>query len=374
MKRVSVAMIGLVTTGLATTGLLATAGCAVSHDVGVSDDGQPSALTGPTELSERCRKDVADSPFGLPKNLSCTGLYADSDASSQTISDGVLEFAPQYLLWSDGLNKSRWLFLPKDSQIDATNSGQWVFPVGTRVWKEFRSPDEDKPVETRIYYKKGESDWVQNSYQWNDGLTEALRVDSAKDVELGSQTHWIPGPSDCNDCHKGRRDRVLGFEQVSLGLEKASGVTLEQLVAEERLKGFEGPTSYKIGEGKDDGTEAHALGWIHMNCGVTCHNDNTNATGKSIDMRLRLEPTLLDGRPAAEFPTITTTVGQDTQALQWSGRKRITAGSAADSWLYSLITQRGDEKNQMPPIGTRLVDEQDSAVVKKWIESLPKAN
>ena len=25
-----------------------------------------------------------------------------------------------------------------------------------------------------------------------------------------------------------------------------------------------------------------------MNCGVTCHNDNTNRTGQSVDMNLRL--------------------------------------------------------------------------------------
>ncbi|MET0386470.1 MAG: hypothetical protein ABW321_10950 [Polyangiales bacterium] len=361
MKRVAVVVLAL---GSAS-------GCAVAHDVGAAS-GQ-AGLYGPVALDARCRSEIADAPFDLPEHLSCTGLYADMDAEKREVAEQVMSFAPAYLLWSDGLDKSRWLFLPEDAQIDATNASAWTFPVGTRVWKEFRAPGSEQRIETRLYFKKGEGEWRQTSYAWDASMSDATRVDRAKDVDVGDgQLHWIPGPSDCDECHKGRRDRVLGFEQVSLGLPEASGETLAQLAAAGRLKGFDesAPTTYQIGPGEDDGTEARALGWMHINCGVTCHNDGSNATGGSVSLRLRLDPTQLDGREVTDFATFKTTVGVATQALQWTGNTRITPGSSENSWLYTLITQRGEDR-QMPPIGSNVVDEEDSAVVKKWIDSLP---
>jgi hypothetical protein len=357
MKRVGVVMIGLVNT----------LGCAISHDVG-DGVGQGNALQGPVALSAACRQEVADAPFDLPTHLSCTGLF--SDAPNRVVADNVLSYAPAYLLWADGLDKFRYLFLPKGTKIDASSASQWSFPVGTRLWKEFRDHATGNPVETRIYFKKEEGEWRQSTYEWSDDLSDAKRVDSAKDIMVGSLTHWLPGPNDCETCHKGRIDRVLGFEQVELGLSGASGVTLAQLKDDGLLEGFSGPTEYHIGP-DDSNTEAHAMGWMHANCGITCHNENSNSTGQSVDMRLRLDPTLLDGRSTSDFGTLKTTVGVATQAKQWIGKTRIVPGQPEQSWLYTLINQRGD-KMQMPPLATYVVDTQDVDIIKKWIQAMPQ--
>jgi hypothetical protein len=348
-------------------GLAGLTGCALSHDVG----GEPTAsgaLPAALAQDKECLQELEDSLSGLPNDLECTGLY--TDMRSREVSADVMPYEPALKLWSDGLNKSRYIYVPKGTQIDASDANGWKFPIGTRFWKEFQEPGTDIPVETRIYYKKDEGEWKQSTYEWNAAKTSAKRVTTAKDVVMSNgQTHWLPGSNDCEECHKGRRDRVLGFEQIAMGLPEASGETLAQLIDDGLVKGLKSAPDYHIGP-DDKSVDAKALGWIHMNCGVTCHNDNVNRTGQSVDMSLRLNAEELDGRPTDSFPAVTTTVGTETETLRWLGHTRIVPGSPADSWLYTLITQRGDSKQQMPPISTYLVDPDGSDWVKQWIENL----
>ena len=78
----------------------------------------------------------APAPSWPPATLRDTGLY--SDWATKTIARDNLPFSPQYPLWSDGAKKSRWVRIPKGAYIDASNPDVWRFPVGTRLWKEFR--------------------------------------------------------------------------------------------------------------------------------------------------------------------------------------------------------------------------------------------
>ena len=80
----------------------------------------------------------------LPERLSETGLYAD--VATKRVAEGLLAFTPQYPLWSDGARKSRWIALPPGTSIDASDPDAWVFPVGTRLWKEFAF---ERRIETR---------------------------------------------------------------------------------------------------------------------------------------------------------------------------------------------------------------------------------
>jgi len=360
MKQLCVALVGVGSL----IGLVSSAGCTRSHDVGGA-----GGQIFPIELDESCREEIADSINELPVHLSCTGLYEDT--AKRVVAENVRPYVPGARLWSDGLTKARYIFIPKGTSIDASEPSAWEFPVGTRFWKEFQAPDSETPVETRLYFKKEPGDWRATTYQWNAQLTDATRVDSARTVAVGDRMHYLPSPSDCEECHKGRRDRVLGFEQVALGLPEASGETLEKLVAERRLSNFEGDTEYHIGE-SDETAEAHALGWMHMNCGVTCHNDVTSSKGYSTGLRMRLEPAELDGSTPPGAAVRKTGIDVAAKTMRWVGQTRIVPGSSADSLLYTLITQRGDKTQQMPPLATFLVDEENSEWVKTWIDSLAK--
>jgi hypothetical protein len=91
-------------------------------------------------------------------------------------------------------------------------------------------------------------------------------------------------------------------------------------------------------------------------------------------MRLRLDPTLLDGRSSVDFDTRTTTLGMIANNPMWNNQVRIVPGDPTDSLLVQLISNRGTdnpEANQMPPIATSIVDVADTQNVVTWIGKMP---
>jgi len=315
-----------------------------------------------------------------PSTLLCTGLYAD--IVSKTLAPGVRPYLPAIPLWSDGAQKARWIQLPPGTRIDATNPNEWTFPIGTKVWKEFSR--NGKRIETRLFQKIDNGPppyWVHATYAWNADESEALASgggDIALDADAG--TYHIPTFSECEQCHNGRIDHVLGFEQISLGLAGAQGLTLAQLASEALVAPVPSQTSLTIG---DDGTGAAsaAIGWIHINCGVTCHNANSTATAYGVGMRLRLDPSLLDGRPltASNADPLRTTIGVPAVAPGWVQPvhwTRIVPGDPSHSLLVELISNRGKDNavgGQMPPIATSIVDTADVARVVAWVAAMAPA-
>jgi hypothetical protein len=117
-----------------------------------------------------------------------------------------------------------------------------------------------------------------------------------------------------------------------------------------------------------------ALGWLHTNCGTTCHNGNSGAKAYGAKMRLRLDPTLLDGRSSASFEPLETTVNVTVNTPTWLGQVRIVPGDPEGSLLVQLISNRRSDNpatNQMPPIATRIVDRANTAKVVEWIRRMP---
>ncbi len=316
-----------------------------------------------------------------PSTLACTGLY--TDLASKTITPGVQPYTPAVVLWADNAEKMRWIQLPPGTQIDASNPNEWTFPIGTKVWKEFSK--YGKRVETRLFQKIDSGPppyWVHATYAWNADESAAI-ASSGGDIVLDSDggTYHIPTFGECESCHDGRTDHILGFEQVALGLQGAEGLTLSELVQKGLIAPVPAQTQLTIG---DDGTgaAAAALGWLHINCGVACHNGNSNSTAYGAGMRLRLDPTLLDGRAvtASTFDSLETTLGVLAttpawiQPTQWT---RIVPGDATDSLLVQLISNRGSDNvvgGQMPPIASYIVDTDDVANVVNWIDKMPSAS
>jgi hypothetical protein len=312
-----------------------------------------------------------------PSTLSCTGLYVD--IVSKALAPGVRAYVPAVPLWSDGAGKARWIQLPPGTKIDVTNPSEWKFPIGTKVWKEFSR--NGKRVETRLFQKIDNgppSYWVHATYAWNADESEAV-ASNGGDITLEGDggSYHIPTFSECEQCHNGRLDHILGFEQISLGLAGAQGLTLPQLVSEGLMAPAPSQTSLIIG---DDGTgvAAPALAWLHINCGVTCHNANSTSTAFGAGMRLRLDPALLDGRAltASTVDPLRTTIGVAAttpgwiQPVAWT---RIVPGDPSHSLLVQLISNRGKNNavgGQMPPIATSIVDSADVAKVVQWVAAM----
>jgi|GEM_PF-254413 len=302
-----------------------------------------------------------------PLSLVCTGLYAD--IAAKQIAGNVRAYAPAVALWSDGAEKHRWIALPAGTTIDTTDPNEWSFPIGTKFWKEFVR--DGRRVETRLWQKVRDRFWVAAAYAWNADESVAMKSPGGDIALPAGGTYHIPTGAECDKCHRGRTENILGFEQVSLGLQGASGLTLAELVKQGLLTAPPLSTSLSIG---DDGTgaAAPALAWIHINCGVTCHNRNPNATAYGAGMRLRLDPLLLDGRSVSDFDPLKTTQGIAVNAPAWNGRVRIIPGDPERSLLYSLISHRGPNV-QMPPIASNVVDVVNVARIEAWIQAMHRA-
>ena len=143
--------------------------------------------------------------------LSQTGLY--SDIVNRTLNQDIIEYQPQFVLWSDSASKNRWLYLPPGTQIDTSNMDYWVYPVGTRAWKEFTR--DGVLVETRLLHKYGANQWAMVAYQWNSAGTEAMPVPAG--VQNASSTqHDIPSSADCTTCHDKMEDKLLSVSAIQL--------------------------------------------------------------------------------------------------------------------------------------------------------------
>jgi hypothetical protein len=348
---------------------LLAAACMSSHDV-PGPDGLDSALTTQDFTpSAKCQREIDASQDGLPTDLECIGLF--SNVAERKVYAGVQEYTPASILWSDGAFKNRWVRFPKGTRIDSSDPGEWEFPVGTRFFKEF-GYDEVGVLETRIFLKQRSDYWVYTTYIWDAEHKGAVREDSGVELDAGSiGKHHVPSTRECDQCHGGRRDRILGFEATSLGQANAQGLTLGKLVDDDMLT--EPPPRVDMVVG-DDGTGmgAPVVAWLHINCGVSCHNADENSEAYSTGLRLKLDPVALDGRSSAEFSAVMSTVGVKAHSLQWSNQTRITPGDPANSLLYKLISSRGGGKNsQMPPIASLRVDTEHVAMIAAWINSLP---
>lgn len=335
-----------------------------------------------------CATDLATD--GLAKHLACAGLY--TDLASKTVAAAARPYVPGLQLWADGATKQRWLMLPAGQKIDSSDIDEWVFPNGTKVWKEFQL--DGKRIETRLYAKNDSGTWHHTSYRWNDGETDAVRADDGVTVPRASldggdaPPYQIPNGTECNDCHGSRKDRLLGLEPVSLALPGAQGITLASLVAEGLLTSPPPTTTAAFPE-DSSGKAAAAMAWLHVSCGP-CHNRSKDANAQNSNVRLLTYMSQLtgadagvDGGPVAvnALDAYLTTVGKPTGISIPDGGaatfyliKPNDPGASLVSYLSghrSPANGTPNQKEQMPPIVTRLVDTAGHQRLDDWILTMP---
>ena len=216
----------------------------------------------------------------LAATLRETGLYSDWD--TKTVAPGHLRYAPQYPLWTDGAAKSRWLHLPADSWIDASNPDAWEFPVGTKVWKEFRF--HGAPAETRMIERTTEG-WRYASYAWRPDGSATLVSERGilNSVEIADGVrHAIPSRTDCTACHEAGPSRLLSVSALQLSSDRdplaphaeplpEGAVTLQTLVDRGLVRNLPmqlARSAPRIAAASP--VERAALGYLHGNCGM-CH-------------------------------------------------------------------------------------------------------
>jgi hypothetical protein len=296
--------------------------------------------------------------------LDKTGLYAPG--GGEVLASGVRAYDVRFQLWSDGATKRRFLYLPPGTKIDTTNMDLWAFPVGTKVWKEFTR--DGVRVETRLLEKVSAAPdaenkgWKRVAYAWNAAQTKAVAVPDGALAALGTE-HDIPGAGDCDNCHQWGKDYLIGVSAIQLA-HSGTGVTLKSLMDDGLLT--TPPASSNLPLPGNAGAQA-ALGVIHANCGL-CHQPGSFAyTERAIGMDLRLTVGTL--ATVQGTPIYQTTVNVDTSKSFEGATKRIVPGDAAHSALHQRMSTR-DDLMKMPPVATKIVDENGAKAVRDWIASL----
>jgi len=285
----------------------------------------------------------------LASRLSDVGLY--SDVASRTPNADLIDYEPNFELYSNGLAKERLAYLTEP--IDAADPHAWVFSTGSLLSKTFVAGGS--PVETRLLFKTTEG-WDYALYVWNEAATDAeLRVGNWPEEKLsvavdgGTIPHTLPARLDCRTCHETSEEStgtaVLGVSayQVDDALSGSAAFTEPPAIVE-----VAGRSS----------AESEAFGYFVGNC-VSCHTggDATNAS-------FSLYPEV----------AIANTVNQETQSETGEGI-RVVPGDPATSVLYITVVLARDPDyalpfKAMPSVGVDLSDPAAEPILRQWIEEL----
>jgi hypothetical protein len=310
------------------------------------------------------RADRAGQPalVGPPATLRETGLYVDWDR--KLVSAANRPFTPQYPLWTDGAHKRRWIYVPPGSTIDASRPDTWQFPVGTRLWKEFSFGSR---TETRFMVRT-DAGWQFAAYVWNAEGTEAVRMPrggaSERDIAPGVR-HQIPAEGECRACHGHGTTPVLGFSALQLAPDRdphalhreepaPGSIDLEQLIAAGTLRNL--PASARAPRIPGPPIERAALGYLHANCGH-CHRDDGAVASLGLVLAYAI----------AQPPAVHTAIAQPSKFM--APHARVAPGDASHSVLVARMRSRSPFE-QMPPLGTQLVDEAAVQLIATWIDQL----
>jgi hypothetical protein len=321
-------------------------------------------------------KPPADEPVA-PLRLADTGLYADWTAGR--IDPRNRPFAPQYPLWSDGAAKKRWVYLPAGKTVDITRLDSWVFPVGTRFWKEFSF--QGRKVETRLLWNASPTRWITASYVWNEAGTDAVLapesgVRGVVEVAPGRR-HSIPAAVDCAACHGATSTRPLGFNALQLSDDRDPNaihqerlepgmLTLAALMSE----GLASPARPELTQAPprivtERPDTRSVLGYMSSNCG-SCHNGADDLAPPAPVLRLR--DLLKDGDAVAR------------QLIGHPTRWQVPGTAEGTSVLLDPVSPRNSAllvrmrsrrpSSQMPPLGTVVRDDAAIDTMTRWLDGV----
>jgi len=324
-----------------------------------------------------------------PPTLSQTGVFTNTPAMDPA--PGLIPYAPNTPLWSDGAVKSRWLAVPyqgglttPDQQIDFAPTGEWSFPNGTVFVKHFalitNYVDTTAPpmrLETRLLVRDTNGAVYGVTYKWRPDYSDAdlLTSSATENITITvpggtiTQTWYYPSPADCLTCHTPAANYVLGVKTRQLNGDLtygSTGVTDNQLRALNRL-GLFNPAIDEAAittyarlvsiTNQSASLEDRFRSYIDANC-AQCHRPG--GTGPTFDARY---DTPLTNQNIINAAVLKGNLGADNAKI-------VTPNDTWRSVLY-LRADTLDPATKMPPLARNLIDTNAVTVMAAWIDSLP---
>jgi uncharacterized repeat protein (TIGR03806 family) len=295
----------------------------------------------------------------VPLWLSQTGCFDPADPYEPL--DALIPYQPRQELWSDGLDKARWMALPDGGSVTIGADGDWTFPVGTVLAKRFSQAGE--PVETRLFVRHDDGDWGAYTYVWDNALGDARLSRAGEDLALDGLDWHVPSQSECFACHTSAAGRSLGLETAQLNhpISYAPGATANQLDHLEAIGVLPAidPASSPAFPALEDSAAAMSLrarAYLHANCSM-CHRPGGGGLGG------------MDLRWSTGFgATGTCGVNPSNGDLGIPGALVLDPGDPNSSVLWQRLRIAGD--GRMPPLGTTLEHVVATDVIGGWITGL----
>ncbi len=300
------------------------------------------------------------SPNPIKTLLSQTGCMSAANPAQPAA--GLVPYTPAAQFWSDGANKTRWMALPDNTRITVESDGDWTFPKGTVLVKNFTL--NGQLIETRLFMRYTDSgNWGGYTYRWNSTRTDAQLVSGGLTETLGAQSWTYPSEAQCVQCHTNAAGGSLGLETRQLNSSityPATGRSANQLTTLQGIGMFANTLAvqdaYPDPYDPAQSTVGRARAYLHTNCSQ-CHRPN-GGTPVSLDLRFS----------TAIAATNTCSVTPTSGDLGVPGAQVIAPGDASKSVLYLRMNRR--DANQMPPVASHVVDTQGAALLQQWINAM----
>ncbi len=314
---------------------------------------------------------------GPPDLLSETGCFqVADDAGTTTVGepvDDLIPYKPVAELWSDGATKRRWMTVPDALQITLDASGDFEFPPGSVLVKEFSLFGQK--IETRFLIRQvADSRWAAYTYAWNDEQTDATLV-----PEIGAEKTWgtapddqlwhYPGRSQCFQCHNTIDKVALGPETAQLNNDltyPASGETANQMATLEHIELVDttgDPAPWASLAALTDTTrsvEDRARSYLHANCAICHRPDGPTFTPPD----LRYATAFADMNICQAQPSISAMEGVITGASTL-----LEPGDPTHSQIY-MRAFTDDGRYRMPPLATEIPHTVALEVLEAWINAV----
>jgi uncharacterized repeat protein (TIGR03806 family) len=282
---------------------------------------------------------------------------------------GLVPYDLNAPFWSDGALKDRHIGLPNGTTIARNGDGDWEFPNGAVIVKNFRINGD--LIETRHLMRHPDGVWAGYTYEWNSQQTEATRVKGGKTVSIAGQDWTFPSEGQCMECHTTVADFALGPETAQLNGDftyPSTQRTANQLETLDHIMMFSsplpGPASglADMPDPADTGADltARARAYLHTNC-AQCHRPGGPVPSA---MDLRYTTSLQDTNACDVFP--------QAGRLGNPNARLIHPGSAANSMVIIRTSRR--DVHGMPPLGSNVVDAAGVALLSDWIDNLSSCN
>jgi uncharacterized repeat protein (TIGR03806 family) len=276
-------------------------------------------------------------------------------------------------LWSDGAEKQRFLALPNGTTIDIDSQGDFLFPYGTVLMKNFYI--SHTIVETRLLMRHLDG-WAGYSYEWqydqNNNPVDAQLLTTALTKTIEGQNWYYPARGECLQCHTNSSNVALGPEVQQLNktfLYQSTGRSANQIDTLRNIGLFTVQLSNKLKNLRlyaltDDtaSLQQRAKSYLHSNC-AHCHQPGELDNTTTMDLRYHIA--LADMNVCDVLP--------QRDDLGLAEPKIIDPNGTYDA-INSVLVLRMEEDNQsglrMPQLATEIVDTQAVGILKQWIVNL----